>query len=172
MHGSESTRQSTASKLFIVLRHMNMEQDTQVARDVPFEEHPCRLWQAAGKLGRAADAPAPDRQKERRGLRAMPALKCHCQPRAVCLLQSLTGIELLQRCRRDAPGANTSCTAQAQTHKSRVLLLRAACSSMSFECHQQKSSCPSHGGGDSGWKGQQLACEIMAVLATTKTSTK
>lgn len=65
MHGIESTGQSTASKLFIVLWHTNMEQDKQVACDLPFKEHPCRQWQAAGKPGRAADAPAPDRQKEK-----------------------------------------------------------------------------------------------------------
>lgn len=150
MHGSVLMRQRTASKLFVALCDTNTEQDSQVAQDLPCEEHPRRQWQTAGKLGRATGALAPARQRERQGLQAMHTPKCRCQPRAVCSLRSLMGLESLQRCRRGGPGANASCTAQGQTHRSHVFLLRAAYSSFSLECHQQRSGCPSLGGGDSG----------------------
>lgn len=59
MHGSESTRQRTASKLLVALQHVNTEQDSQVARDLPCEEHPRRWQHTAGKLGRTTGTPAP-----------------------------------------------------------------------------------------------------------------
>lgn len=110
--------------------------------------------------------------EDRRGLWAMHTPKHCCQPRAVCSLQSPVGLEPLQQCRREALGAHASCTAQEQTHSTCILSLRAASSPLSLKGHQQRSCCPSPGGGDSGLERQTLVRNIMAVLGNTKTSIK
>lgn len=68
----------------------------------------------------------------------------------LCSLQTPVGLEPLQQCRRDDLGAHASCTAHGQAHRTHILSLRAASSSMSPKGHQQRRSCPSPGGRDSG----------------------
>lgn len=60
MHDSKSTRQRTASTLFVVIWDTDMKQVTQ---DLPGEEHLHRQWQAVGELGRTMSVLAPGRQK-------------------------------------------------------------------------------------------------------------
>lgn len=72
-HGSESKRQRTASKLFIALWHTNTERDSQVARDLPCEEHLCR-WQREKLGGQQVLLPQPGREKgEGYELRVLPS---------------------------------------------------------------------------------------------------